>query len=55
MIHILNYLLKEYDVTLDRLENHLTVSGDNVLTIDIIHEKLNHWYEKKLKTKRRKK
>ena len=46
MIHILNNLPKEYDVILDGLENHLMVSGENVLTINVIHKKINHQYEK---------
>ena len=46
IIHLLNNLPKEYDIILDGLKNHLMASGDNVLKIDVIHEKLNHWYEK---------
>ena len=34
MIHILNNLPNEYDVILNGLENHLTVTGDDALTID---------------------
>ena len=33
-IHSLNNLPKEYDVILDGLENHLTATGENALTID---------------------
>ena len=54
MTHVLNHLPKEYDVILDGLKNCLTVSVDDALTIEIIHEKWNHWY-KKLKTKMKKK
>ena len=54
MIHILNNLPKKYDVILDGLENHLTMSGDDTLTIVVICKKLNHWY-KKLKNKMKKK
>ena len=46
MIHVLNNLPKENDEVLDGLENCLMASGYNVLPIDIIWEKLNHWYEK---------
>ena len=46
MIHVLNNLLKYYNVFLDGFENHLTATGDGTLTIDVIHKKLNHWYEK---------
>ena len=54
MIHILNNLPKDYDIILDRLKNHLTSSGDDVLTV--ICTKLNHQYEKlKVKMKKRKK
>ena len=38
MIHVLNNLPKEYNMILDRLKNCLTASGDNVLTIDVIHK-----------------
>ena len=51
MIHVLNNLPKDYDVILDGLENCLMATGNNVLTIDMIHEKLNGRH-KKLKTKR---
>ena len=53
MIHVLNNLSKEYDVILDGLEKHLTVSGDNVLTIEVICKNYS-WY-KTLKTKMKKK
>ena len=43
-------MLKENYVTLNWLENPLTVSGDNVLTIDVIRKKMNHQY-KKIKSK----
>ena len=46
MIHILNNLPKEYDVILDGLENCLTATRDNALTIDSIRKKLNHRQEK---------
>ena len=51
MINILNNLPKDYNVILDGLENFLTETVDDVLTINMIHKKLNHWY-KKLKQKR---
>ena len=54
MIHILNNLPKEYDIILDGLENHLTATGNNVLRIDMIRKKLNHWNEK-IKIKKRRK
>ena len=43
---ILSNLLKEHDVILDRLENCLTVSGDDVLTIDVICKKIKPTEEK---------
>ena len=46
MIHILNNLPKEDNVILDELENYLMATGENALTIDSIHEKLNHRCEK---------
>ena len=46
IIHVLNNLPKEYDVILDGLENCLMAIGENALTLDSIHEKLNHRYEK---------
>ena len=39
MILILNNLHREYDVILDGLENCLTASGDDVLTIGVICKK----------------
>ena len=51
MIHVLNNLFEEYNVILDGLENHLTVTGENALTIDSICEKLNHRY-KRIKSKK---
>ena len=53
MIHALNNLPKDYDVILG-LENCNMVTGDNILTIDVIHEKLNHQY-KQIKNKKREK
>ena len=38
MIHILNNLPEEYYVILDGLENRLTASGDDALTIEVIHK-----------------
>ena len=53
MISILNNLPEDYDVILDGLENCLTATGDNVLTINVI---CKNWImgTKKLKAKRRK-
>ena len=45
MIDILNILSKQYDVILDGLENRLTASEDNALTIEVIGEKLNQQYK----------
>ena len=53
MIHVLSNLPEDYDV-FDGLENHFTVMGKNALTINVIHEKLNHWY-KKIKNKKHEK
>ena len=53
VIHILNNLPEGYDVILNGLENHPMVTGDDVLIIDVICEKLNDW-KKKLKTKKKK-
>ena len=50
MIHVLNNLPEEYDVILDGLENHLTATRDEALTIHSICTKLNHRY-KKIKSK----
>ena len=47
MIHILNNLPKDYNMILDGLENRLTATGDNMLTIDLIKTKK----KKKLKKK----
>ena len=44
MIHILN--TKENDVILDGLENDLSLSGPDALTIEVIYRKFNPWYEK---------
>ena len=54
MIHILNNSPKEYDIILNELKNCFMVSREGVLTMDIISEKLNHWY-KKIKNKKKKK
>ena len=54
MMHILNNLPKEQDVILDGLENRLTTTGDNSLTIDSIRGRLNHRYEK-IKSKKEEK
>ena len=35
---------------LDGLNNHLTASKDDMLSREIIHKKLKHWY-KKIKSK----
>ena len=51
IIHLLNNLPKEYGIILNGLENHLTLTGDDALTIDSIHEKLNH-RSKKIKSKK---
>ena len=51
MIHVLNNLLKECDVILNGLQNHLIVTGDDALTIDSVCKKLNHRY-KKIKNKK---
>ena len=54
MFHVLNNLPKEYDIILDELENCLMAHEDDVLTIDVICEKLNHRY-KTIKNKKKKK
>ena len=54
MIHILNNLPKVYSMILDGLENCLTATGKNALTIDSICNKLNHRY-KKIKSKKEEK
>ena len=46
MIHVLNNLPKEYDVILDGLENYLTSSSEDALTIEALCEKLCHWHKK---------
>ena len=43
MIHALNKLPKEYNVILNGLEHCLMAIGHDVLTINVIHKKLNHW------------
>ena len=45
MIHVLHNLPHEYDVTMNKLENSLTSYGPDTLTIEVIHEKLSHWFE----------
>ena len=55
MIHVLNNLPDDYNVILDGLENCLMVTRDDVLTIDVMCEKLNHAVTKKSKTKKREK
>ena len=47
MIHIFNNFPKDYNVILDELESCLMAAGENMLTIDVIHEKLNHRKSKK--------
>ena len=55
VIHMLKNLL-ECHIILDELENHLTLSGTHALNIEVIHEKLNHQYEKlRMKVKKSKK
>ena len=54
MIHVLNTLPKEYDVIINGLENCLTATGDDALTIDLIRKNLNHGY-KKVKCKKEEK
>ena len=53
MIHILNNLPEDYDVILKGLENHLTATWDDALTINVIQRRLNHMHEK-IKNKKRK-
>ena len=43
---------KDYDMILDGLENRLMATKDDMLTIDVIREKLNHRCEK-IKSKKR--
>ena len=45
MVKILNNLPSEYDVILDGLENSLTLTGSDALTVECIRDKLNNWYE----------
>ena len=54
MIHALNNLPKDNDVILDGLGNNLMMTRDDVLTINVICKKLNHWNEKFKSKKRRK-
>ena len=42
MIHISNNFPKDYDLIMDGIENHLMVTGDDALTIDVIIKKLNY-------------
>ena len=54
MIHVLNNLLED----LNGLENCFMMTGEDVLTINMILKKLNHQYKKtkaKKKTKQKKK
>ena len=53
MIHVLNIFPKESDVILDGLENHLMLSIDDALTIEVIQEKWNH-RNLRIKTRQRK-
>ena len=39
-MHVLNNLPKEYNII---LENHLISTGPDVLTIEVVHNKLNQW------------
>ena len=55
MIHLLNNLPKEYDIILDGPKNDLTPSGNDILAIEVIREKLNHKYEKLRMNKKEKK
>ena len=45
-IHVLNNLPEEYNVILNGLDNHLTLSGDDMLTIEVICEKLKPLVQK---------
>ena len=53
LIHVLNNLPKKYDVILNELENHLTTTRDDSLTINSIHKKLITG-TRKLKVKKKK-
>ena len=59
MIHTLNILHKEYNVILNGFENQLTLTDCDAWTIEMIQDKLNHYYEKsrakRKKTKQKKK
>ena len=58
MIPVVNNFPKEYDGILDGLENCLVASEDNALTIEVIREKLNCWYnisKEKMKKKEKEK
>ena len=46
MIYVLNNLHDKNDVFTNGLKNNLTFIGDNESTIELLWEKLNHWYEK---------
>ena len=50
MIHVLNNMPKEYDMILDGLENHFTLSSDDSLTVEVVWETFNDGY-KKIKNK----
>ena len=46
LILAMSHFFKEYNIILDGLENHLTSNGPDTMTMDVLHEKFNHWYEK---------
>ena len=43
VILILNDFPDEYNIMLDELENYLKSPSPDMLTLEVIHEKLNHW------------
>ena len=43
MIHVLNNFPEDYNVILNGLENCHPATGNKVLTIHVIHKKMNHW------------
>ena len=45
MIQVLNNVPNEYDVILDGVKNHLTSSGSDALTMEVISEQLNNSYK----------
>ena len=53
MIHVLGNLYEEYNIILDGLVHHLTLTGPDAMTIEVNCDKLNQWFEK-LKTKEKK-